>query len=76
MYRVFQEHNNDFPLYIGVISLILWSLKEEMANFMASSKFVLRKRHFKLELCVRLSVLRLFHVDHVLQNRRSAFSLA
>ena len=35
MYRVFQEHNNDFPLYNGVISLILWSLKEEIANFMA-----------------------------------------
>ena len=35
-----------------------------------------RKRHIKIELCVKLSLLRLFHVDHVVQNRRSAVSLA
>ena len=34
------------------------------------------KRLIKTELCVKLSLLRLFHVDHVAQNRRSAFSLA
>ena len=34
------------------------------------------KRHIKIELCVKLSLLRLFHVDHVVQNRRSALSLA
>ena len=33
------------------------------------------KRLIKIELCVELSLLRLFHVDHV-QNRRSAVSLA
>ena len=33
------------------------------------------KRHIKIELCVKLSLLRLFHVDHVVQNRRSAISL-
>ena len=33
------------------------------------------KRLIKIELCVKLS-LRLFHVDHVVQNRRSALSLA
>ena len=33
------------------------------------------KRHIKIELCVKLSLLRLFHVDHVVQNRRSALSL-
>ena len=33
------------------------------------------KRHIKIELCVKLSLLRLFHVDHVIQNRRSALSL-
>ena len=27
------------------------------------------------ELCVKLSLLRLFHVDHIVQNRRSALSL-
>ena len=35
-----------------------------------------RKRHIKIELCVKLSLLRLFHVHHVLQNTRSALSLA
>ena len=30
-----------------------------------------RKCHIKIELCVRLSVLRLFHVGHVVQNRRN-----
>ena len=35
-----------------------------------------RKRNIKIELCVKLSVLRLFHVKHVAQNRRSVLSLA
>ena len=35
-----------------------------------------RKRHIKIELCVKLSLLRLFRVDHVVQNRRTALSLA
>ena len=35
-----------------------------------------RKRHIKIELCVKLSVLRLFRVYHVVQNRRTALSLA
>ena len=34
------------------------------------------KRHNKIELCVKLSLLRLFHVDHVVQKRRTALSLA
>ena len=33
-----------------------------------------RKRHTKIEVGVKLSLLRLFHVDHVVQNRRSALS--
>ena len=35
-----------------------------------------QKSHIKFELCVRLSLLRLFHVGRVVQNRRSALSLA
>ena len=35
-----------------------------------------KKRHFKRELHIRLTVSRLFHVHHVVQNRRSPFSLA
>ena len=34
------------------------------------------KRLIKIEFCVKLSLLRLFHVDHVAQNRWSALSLA
>jgi len=34
------------------------------------------KRLIKIELCVKSSLLRLFHVDHVAQNRRSALSRA
>ena len=34
------------------------------------------KRYIKIELFVKLSLLRLFHVNHVVQNRRSAVSLA
>ena len=35
-----------------------------------------RKRHIKIELCVKLSLLRLFHVGRLVQNRRSALLLA
>ena len=35
-----------------------------------------RKRHIKIELCVTFSVLRLFYVGHVVQNRPSALWLA
>ena len=35
-----------------------------------------RKRHIKVVLCAGLSVLRLFHVGHVVQNRGSELSLA
>ena len=34
------------------------------------------KRHIKIDLCVKSSLLRLFHVGRVVQNRRSALSLA
>ena len=34
------------------------------------------KRHIKIELCVKSSLLRLFHVNHVVQNRQSALSPA
>ena len=34
------------------------------------------KRLIKIELCVKLSLLQLFHVDHVIQNTRSTLWLA
>ena len=35
-----------------------------------------QKGHFKIKLCFRLTVSRLFHVDHVVENKRGALSLA
>ena len=35
-----------------------------------------RERRIETELCVKLRLLPLFHVGHVVQNRRSALSLA
>ena len=35
-----------------------------------------QKRHFEIKLCFKLTVPRLFHVDHVVQNRQGALSLA
>ena len=35
-----------------------------------------RKGHIKIELCVKLRVLQLFHVGHVVQNWRGALSLS
>ena len=35
-----------------------------------------QKLHFKIKLCFRLTISRLFHVDHVVENRRGILSLA
>ena len=35
-----------------------------------------RKRYIKIEFCVKSSLLRLFHVVHVVQNRRNVLLLA
>ena len=45
-------------------------------EFKKQRRLLQRKRHNKIELCVRLSVLRLFQVGHVVKNKRSALSLA
>ena len=52
--------------------------KREFKNreFKKLRRQLLRKRHIKIELCVKLSHSRLFHVGHVVQNGRSALSLA
>ena len=46
---------------------------EEIGNL---RQLLQRKRHIKMELCVGLSSLRLCYVGNVVQNRRSALSLA
>ena len=45
-------------------------------EFKKLRRLLQRKDHFKMEIYARLNVLRLFHVHHVVQNRRSALSLA
>ena len=47
-----------------------------MTEFIKLRRLLQRKRHIKIKLYVRLSVLRLFHVGHVVQSRRSALSNA
>ena len=44
-------------------------------EFKEPRRLLQRKGHFKIEFLCRLSVLRFFHVDHVVRNRRSVFSL-
>ena len=50
--------------------------RQHIREFKKLRRQLQRKRHNKIELCVKLSLLRLFHVDHVVQNRRIALSLA
>ena len=56
-------------LICGVVAAVTRELKKLRRQLQG-------KRLIKTELCVKLSLLRLFHVDHVVQNRRSALSLA
>ena len=48
----------------------------EIREFKKLRRQLQGKRHIKIELGVKLSLLQLFHVNHVVQDRRSAFSLA
>ena len=55
-----------------------WGRRPSASNeeFKKLRRQLQRKRHIKNELCVKLRLLRLFHVDHVVRNRRTALSLA
>ena len=60
-------------------SFFMWlKIRKQSFNreFKKLQRLLQRKRHIKIQLCVRFSILRLFHVDHVVQNRWSALSLA
>ena len=59
----------------NVASVVTFS-KTRNREFKKLRRQVQGKRHIKIELCAKLSLLRLFHVHHVVQNRRSALSLA
>ena len=69
---------SDVPLTLQLLFLKLQAslLKLPIREFKNRRWLRQRKHQFEIELCVRLSVSRLFHVDHVEQNRRSALSLA
>ena len=58
---------------------LLWDMSiqgDNIREFKKLRRQLQRKLHIKIELCVKLSLLRLFHVDHVVQNRRTELSLA
>ena len=51
-------------------------LYNDIREFKRLRRQLQRKRHIKIELYVKLSLLRLFHADRFSQNRRTALSLA
>ena len=63
-------------MFICNIASVVTFSKTRNREFKKLRRQVQGKRHNKIELCAKLSLLRLFHVDHVVQNRRSALSLA
>ena len=63
-------------MFICNIASVVTFSKTRNKEFKKLRRQVQGKRHIKIELCAKLSLLRLFHVDHVVQNRRSALSLA
>ena len=76
----FSFSNSSFEDFIGKISQprtfsAVWTVLFTK-EFKKLRRQLQGKRHIKIELFVKLSLLRLFHVDHVVQNRRSALSLA
>ena len=52
-----------------------WAVVNLNREFKKLRRQLKRKLHIKIELCVKLSLLRLFHVDYVVQNTRTALSL-
>ena len=54
----------------------LLRMKKGSLRFKKLRRLLQRKRHIKIVLCVRLSVIRLFQVGNVVQTTRSVLSLA
>ena len=71
MMNIFELRSSRFMTHVGEI--MISGVTRELKKL---RRVVQRKRHIKIELCVRLSVLRLFHVCHVVQNRQCLLSLA
>ena len=58
------------------LNLPMFRTVSDIREFKQLPRLLRQKRHIKIELCIRLSVLRFFHVGHFEQNRRSVLSLA
>ena len=52
--------------FVDKVSLVAW--KTYIREFKKLRQQLQRKRHIKIELCAKLSVLRLFHVGHVVRD--------
>ena len=64
-----------------VWSILWYTLRRYSHNYVTRDfkklrRQLQRKHHIKIELCVKLSLLRLFHVDRVVLNMRIALLLA
>ena len=64
-----QNRGSVFEIHFTGFLALLW---DENREFKKLRRQLQRKRHIKIELCVKLSLLRLLHVDQVEQNRRMA----
>ena len=75
MMNIFEQllQSSRFMTHVGEIMISVEGVTRELKKL---RRLVQRKRHIKIELWVRLSVLRLFHVCHVVQNSQCLLPLA
>ena len=64
-FKIFRYNREDCVPAQNLINRVFKKLRPQLQ----------RKRQIKIELCIKLSLLRLFHVDHVVQNRRTELHL-
>ena len=62
-----QNRGSVFEIHFAGFLALLW---DENREFKKLRRQLQRKRHIKIELCVKLSLLRLLYIDQVVQNRR------
>ena len=65
----------EYELVIKIKIFFKQKTAYEILSGLVGSEMCIRDS-IKIELCVKLSLLRLLHVDHVVQNRRTTLSLA
>ena len=69
---LFFQMDKPIKVTLIVIQILVLSSAIELLEF----KKIQRKRHIKIEVCVKSSVLRLFHVGYVVQNKQCALSVS